>query len=86
MYAPKSGRTVVPVKINNDDEIKRTKEIIGRKGGRAVYCTGLENRRRRKASVGSNPSPSADFPRSPEKIRVSFLDGAQCGEPDQIYV
>lgn len=28
-------------------------------GGRAVYCTGLENRRRRKASVGSNPSPSA---------------------------
>ena len=30
-----------------------------RMGGRAVYCTGLENRRRRKASVGSNPSPSA---------------------------
>jgi hypothetical protein len=28
-------------------------------GGRAVYCTGLENRRARKGSGGSNPSPSA---------------------------
>lgn len=30
-----------------------------RRGGRAADCTGLENRRRRKAFVGSNPSPSA---------------------------
>jgi hypothetical protein len=28
-------------------------------GGRAVECTGLENRQRRKAFVGSNPTPSA---------------------------
>ncbi len=33
-----------------------------RRDGRAVYCTGLENRRRRKASVGSNPTPSANRP------------------------
>jgi hypothetical protein len=30
-----------------------------RKGGRVVDCTGLENRQRRKAFEGSNPSPSA---------------------------
>src|SRR5262249_36242006 len=30
-----------------------------RRGGRAADCTGLENRRRRKSSVGSNPTPSA---------------------------
>ena len=30
-----------------------------RKGGRAVKCTGLENRQRRKPLVGSNPTPSA---------------------------
>ena len=28
-------------------------------GGRAVECTGLENRQRRKSFVGSNPTPSA---------------------------
>ncbi len=28
-------------------------------GGRAVEGTGLENRRSRKATVGSNPTPSA---------------------------
>src|SRR5258706_11945830 len=28
-------------------------------GGRAVECTGLEIRRGRKSSVGSNPTPSA---------------------------
>ena len=27
-------------------------------GGRAVECTGLENRQRRKSFVGSNPTPS----------------------------
>src|SRR5204862_879344 len=30
-----------------------------RRGGRAADRTGLENRRRREASVGSNPTPSA---------------------------
>jgi hypothetical protein len=30
-------------------------------GGRAVECTGLENRQRRKSLVGSNPTPSAFF-------------------------
>jgi hypothetical protein len=30
-----------------------------RRGGRAVHCTGLENRQRRKSFVGSNPTPSA---------------------------
>src|SRR5678815_5017200 len=32
---------------------------IKRMGGRAVECTGLEIRRSRKRSVGSNPTPSA---------------------------
>ncbi len=32
---------------------------ITRRGGRAADCTGLENRRRRKASESSNLSPSA---------------------------
>jgi hypothetical protein len=41
-------------------------------GGRAVYCTGLENRRRRKASVGSNPSPSANCPLTPENSEDFF--------------
>ena len=30
-----------------------------RGGGRVAYCSGLENRQRRKAFEGSNPSPSA---------------------------
>jgi hypothetical protein len=37
---------------------KRLNPLI-RKGGRAVYCSGLENRRARKGTVGSNPTPSA---------------------------
>ena len=32
-----------------------------RSGGRAVECTGLENRRTRKRIGGSNPSPTAFF-------------------------
>ena len=32
------------------------------RGGRAVDCNGLENRRPRRGSEGSNPSPSAKFP------------------------
>ena len=35
------------------------KSAARRMGGRAVKCTGLENRRRCKPSVGSNPTPSA---------------------------
>ena len=31
------------------------------RGGRVVYCVGLENRRGVKASVGSNPTPSANL-------------------------
>ena len=31
-------------------------------GGRAVECTGLENRQRRKSLVGSNPTPSVCEP------------------------
>ena len=33
--------------------------LEGRRGGRAADCIGLGNRRRRKASKGSNPFPSA---------------------------
>jgi hypothetical protein len=32
---------------------------MSRKGGRVVEGTGLENRRARKGTVGSNPTPSA---------------------------
>lgn len=39
-------------------------------GGRAVEGTGLENRRARKRTVGSNPTPSAAWPRSPSFTNV----------------
>ena len=32
-----------------------------RRGGRAVECSGLENRRGRQSTVGSNPTPSANL-------------------------
>ena len=34
-------------------------ELLQRRVGRAVECTGLENQRTRKGIGGSNPSPSA---------------------------
>ncbi len=34
----------------------------GWRGGRAVECTGLENLRACKRTVGSNPTPSATYP------------------------
>jgi hypothetical protein len=34
-------------------------EFISGRGVRVAYGDGLENRSRRKASVGSNPTPSA---------------------------
>src|SRR5690606_40030410 len=44
-----------------------------RKGGRAVECTGLENRQERKLFVGSNPTPSARQMKGPR--RGPFLFG-----------
>src|SRR5690606_13641991 len=38
-----------------------------RKGGRAVECTGLENRQERKLFVGSNPTPSARQTKGPRR-------------------
>ena len=40
-------------------------------GGRAVECTGLENRSCRKATVGSNPTPSA-------RVGMTTVEGFGC--------
>ena len=39
-------------------------------GGRAVECTGLENRQRRKSFVGSNPTPSVFFGEKTQRVSV----------------
>ena len=39
------------------------------RGGRAVQCTGLENRRP-KGLVGSNPTPSVELPRQVYLLQV----------------
>src|SRR6266576_4256710 len=41
-----------------------------RMGGRAVECTGLEIRRGRKSSVGSNPTPSAKTTTSAPRVEL----------------
>ena len=43
------------------DRIKSASRAPHRRGGRAVDCTGLENRPRRNPSKGSNPFPSAQI-------------------------
>jgi hypothetical protein len=43
----------------NQADPKKSLIFLHRRGGRAVEGTGLENRRGRKVTVGSNPTPSA---------------------------
>jgi hypothetical protein len=47
------------VDITSEGGLHNSSLSTSRMGGRVVYCTGLENRRPRKGSVGSNPTPSA---------------------------
>jgi len=48
-------------------------------GGRAVECTGLENRQSRKRLVGSNPTPSVAA-RCVRKPRLLADLGEQSGD------
>ena len=48
-----------------------------RTGGRAVECTGLENRQSRKWLVGSNPTPSAWV----GCLRMAGVNGFEPGIP-----
>ncbi len=41
-----------------------------RRGARVVDWDGLENRSRRKSTVGSNPTPSAPFPSRVKAVAV----------------
>lgn len=43
------------------NRIRPIKEVPTRRSGRVVECTGLENRRARKRTVGSNPTSSATY-------------------------
>ncbi len=47
-------------------------------GGRAVDCTGLENRRARKGTVGSNPTPSASRDHGPSLLAAAVGVQAAC--------
>jgi hypothetical protein len=50
-----------------------------RRGGRVVECTGLENRRARKGSAGSNPAPSVTVTAPTASFRTSqnpYIAGA----------
>lgn len=55
-----------------------------RRGGRAAYCTGLENQRRRKPSESSNLSPSAPFFDSAVVLRIAGLLLRAYGLPSRI--
>jgi hypothetical protein len=47
-------------------------KIEFRRGGRAVDCTGLENRQGLAPFVGSNPTPSANFDNLPSSPKTPF--------------
>ena len=57
-----------------------------RRGGRAVECNGLENRRGLTPTVGSNPTPSATLeqkcerrsPPIPRHLKTSAASAAHC--------
>src|SRR5437899_2283329 len=52
----KEKRTLI---FQKPRKTKKTGKNDNGRGGRAADCTGLENRRRRKASASSNLAPSA---------------------------
>ena len=53
------ARRCVKIPLRRTDCWSSSQPPFGpRMGGRAVECTGLENRQRRKSLVGSNPTPS----------------------------
>lgn len=57
------------------NRIRPIKEVPTRRSGRVVECTGLENRRARKRTVGSNPTSSATCLREsvlPIRLRLEF--------------
>lgn len=58
---------LMPEKIKDYIFALRSQTLVTRRSGRAVDCTGLENRQGVKAFGGSNPSSSAFARRSHSK-------------------
>ncbi len=73
-------RALPPRRSRPSSRVRASAAPVGatpiRRGGRAVDCTGLENRRGLAPTVGSNPTLSAKHARQPPRIAPHWATGS----------